>query len=158
EFHLGLAETMTRRTQRDHATAREHLLRALALRPGWFPALVRLGEAALEVSRVDEMVAAFEQAVAQRPDHAVLHYRLSEALAQARRLPEAERHLARALELDPTVSPSGAKDLDDLRRLPRTRGQGPKKGRYPDTEQINSELHGTIIGSVTKDLRHVRPF
>ncbi len=79
----------------------ERYTRALALDPGYTPALNNLGTALRAAGRVDEAVAVYGQALAQNADSAGLHYNLANALMAQGQTSAAIAEYRKALAANP---------------------------------------------------------
>jgi tetratricopeptide (TPR) repeat protein len=81
----------------------EHYQRALALRPGYTPALSNLGTALRAAGRVDEAVALYGLALERDGDKATTHLNLGNAFMSQGRVSEAIASFRRAVSIDPTA-------------------------------------------------------
>lgn len=97
---MGLTRDYSR-VWRDSVTLWDHAARAGGYRS--FTVLNALGQAYLLVGRNQEAIRTYTALLALDPSDAESHRNLGVALLVARRLPEAEQHLRRAMELDPRL-------------------------------------------------------
>ena len=98
--HAGLANTL--KAQGDLEGARAHFERALAIRPGFVPALYTFGLLEQEAGRVGRALALYERALAEQPDLTIAQLNKGSILAATGRAAEARSALERVLELDAT--------------------------------------------------------
>lgn len=87
-----------------YQAVRERLQPFLEIDPDWLPALVLLGDVALETGDAASAHELFRRALEKDDEAAVIHYGLGRALAALDRPEEAVVHLERALELQPGAS------------------------------------------------------
>ncbi len=85
------------------AEAIDRYRRAIALRPGYPPALSNLGTALRATGRVEEAVAAYGQALERDGDRATTHLNLGNAFMSQGRVTEAIASFRQALALDATT-------------------------------------------------------
>ena len=81
--------------------AREHLERAVALRPTHAPALLNLGVLNAEAGRFDEAIDNYRRILKDKPDHHGAHSNMGSALIKLNRIEEAVEHLEAALRQAP---------------------------------------------------------
>lgn len=94
---------MVRSARGEHEEAVADLDSALALRPGWPPALSNLAVANLALSRWDRALSVLDTLASLRPDDPKVHYELAHAWKGKGRTVRAIEELDRALELDPEL-------------------------------------------------------
>ena len=87
---------------------------AVALKPGWVAARVRLGEALTRLNRFDEAVACWKETIALKPDWAEAHEGLGDALLSHDRFEEGIASWRKAIALQPQ---------DDFAELSRRQSQ-----------------------------------
>jgi tetratricopeptide (TPR) repeat protein len=92
--HAALAEMDLAADRPEDAV--ERLLKALRIRPDWWPAFERLGTALLRLSRPAEAIPWFEKALLEKPEDAEALTGLGVALAETDRLEEAVAAWGRA--------------------------------------------------------------
>ncbi|HLX31344.1 MAG TPA: tetratricopeptide repeat protein [Gaiellaceae bacterium] len=75
----------------------------------------------VEAAKWDEAIGMYRDALAERPDHAMLTYNLACVEARAGRADDALEHLQRAIELNPKTAEfaAGDSDFDSVRDDPR---------------------------------------
>jgi superkiller protein 3 len=148
-WHYLLA-SLLQATGRQEA-AIEAYRRALELEPSYPAALIRFGEALLDLARPAEAAEVFERAIAGRPS-AAGHFGRGRAAAATGDWQGAVEHYERALELQPSASavryPLGLA-YRELGRLDRARGllagHGPVEPTFPDP--VMAGLRGLATGS-----------
>ncbi|WP_235736239.1 tetratricopeptide repeat protein [Nocardioides alcanivorans] len=106
-YNLGLIEQQDGDTE----AAIEQYDAALATDPAYGPALYNKA-ILLEQTDLEEAVALYERAVEAQPEFAPTHMRLGFALVHLGRTEEGEKHLAKGLELDPSMKDVAAPDYD----------------------------------------------
>lgn len=84
----------------DCERARDDFHAALLARPGYPPALVNLGNLALEGGCVDAAIAQYETAIASDAEYAAAYFNLSVAFKRQRRFAESVRALRTAQKLE----------------------------------------------------------
>jgi Tfp pilus assembly protein PilF len=92
---------------------------ALALNPGWAPALANLGRALHHLHRLDEAMARLDEAVATDPAHAVAWLYRGDAFSALGRFDAALGCYGRVLELDPASADAWVRRADALAFLRR---------------------------------------
>jgi tetratricopeptide (TPR) repeat protein len=102
-LHYGLGAL--RLLAGDTAAARASLGEALTENLAFSPAHALLGDIAFAQGDSTQAVTEYALALELRPDDGMLHYRYARLLADVGRLPDAERELRRAIELEPLFAP-----------------------------------------------------
>lgn len=129
--------------QNDPAAAAEQLQVAVRLAPQHIDARVNLGNALLRVGRVDEAIVQFEAAARQQPG-ADVQYNLGLAYLARGDDDQAERHLAAALQREPTL----AEAYYNLGRIAERRGRAAEAERQYNAalalEPAHSGAHGRL--------------
>ncbi len=128
---------------------RKILQAVIALEPDQHPHMADYGLQCLCTARQEEAILAFRRALILGNDDATTHVYLSECLALANQLPEAEHHLATALRLNPDLAASEAgRDLRELQTLPSSRRPPVSRSRYPTAADITADLRKVVVRSV----------
>jgi len=104
----------------------ERLLKALRIRPDWWPAFERLGTALLRLSRPAEAIPWFEKALLEKPEDAEALTGLGVALAETDRLEEAVAAWGRAQR----AGEGGAHVHDNLARALHRLGRRAEARRH----------------------------
>jgi tetratricopeptide (TPR) repeat protein len=99
-YNLGRASHELRR----YEDAKASLERAIALRPGFAPALMMLGMTESSLGRPEKAVEFLERALALGWSDTAAHYKLGKTLLDLGRQSEGSKHLRKAVELDPANS------------------------------------------------------
>ena len=86
----------------------------MRIAPDDHEAYLSIGNAYRELRQPDQAIAAFEKAIAVKPDYAIAHFNLGLVLAQQKRLPEARQHLETAARMSPSVASRARQTLRQL--------------------------------------------
>ncbi|MBY0430880.1 MAG: GSCFA domain-containing protein, partial [Rhodospirillales bacterium] len=133
------------------AQARNAWRRVLSLGVCDFETCMEAARICAWIGPVQEAIDLYGKAIMLRPDHADIHYELSECLAHNGQILEASQHLKIAVTLNPQVARTAVKDLQELLKLETPSGKA-ICGRYPTTDEIRNDLRATILNSVAKDI------
>jgi tetratricopeptide (TPR) repeat protein len=99
--HYGLGLVLGKE-KRDYEGAIKAFKDAIRLRKKPYPeAYANLGFALAECGKLDEAIAAYQKAIAFKPDHALTHFNLGNALMAGKRWDEAIAAYREAIRLDP---------------------------------------------------------
>jgi predicted Zn-dependent protease len=99
--------------------------------------LTTLGNVLLRGKQPGEALLRFEKALVLRPAYAPFEVNVATALLAANNKIEAQRHLEKALQLDPLLQPA----VELLRALYRDQGDGSKAAKL--ATQYRREMDGT---------------
>lgn len=158
-FELALSHKRLT-TIKDLAKARDILLHLNKVQPDNLLILREAAECCGCVGPIDKSIELWRKLIELSPD-ADAYFQISEILAYADHLEEAEKYLRMAIQLAPERYGRSVEDLkvvESARIKEKGKSAVVKKGRYPETETIQGELKKTILEYVAADLKDAPKF